>query len=304
MSSRDPATPIRPNLLVIGAMKASTTLFCQLLGEHPAIWFPVEKEPHYFTSPRYGTAEAWAAYLKHFRACPPGRTIIGDGSTGYSKIPEYGPTPQRVRETLGQPKLIYILRDPVDRSISNYKHSYALGMYPPGMALEEAVDYDPLIITASRYMRQLRAYTDEFGAAAVHLILAEELHDDHPRVLAGTCAYLGIDSRPGWRADLPRVNSAADVRSGASAARLLGSLKRANRLAKLLPVPARRMAKWAVGAVGPRPLDPPPITPAARRRVIELIADDLCDLRDRLGPRLDRWPSVQALGRDLQAPTA
>jgi hypothetical protein len=50
-------TPVRPNLLAIGAMKASTTLLYDMLRRHPEVWFSEEKEPHYFTDPNFAAAD-------------------------------------------------------------------------------------------------------------------------------------------------------------------------------------------------------------------------------------------------------
>lgn len=41
--------PIRfPDFYIIGAPKAGTTAFYRYLGEHPAVFMPDLKEPHFF----------------------------------------------------------------------------------------------------------------------------------------------------------------------------------------------------------------------------------------------------------------
>jgi Sulfotransferase family len=301
MSRSDSERAVKPNLLVIGAMKASTTLFCQALGRHPKVWFPREKEPRYFSSDSYGTPGAWESYLELFRDCPPDRLVIGEGSTDYTKIPRCGPTPRRIREALGRPKLIYILRDPVDRTVSNYKHAYLMGAWWRGITLDEAIDVDPILITPSCYMQQIRAFHEEFGEDSIHIILAEELHADPCGVLEEASRYLGIDFHEGWRTPLPVVNSEADLRALGAVTRLLG-VKWAGRLSELLPAAVKRMAKRLIGAAVPNTRVPPKVTAEARRRVLELVAADLQELRGLLGDRLDRWPSVQALERGSPSP--
>ena len=101
-----------PNTLIIGAMKASTTLLYTMLGRHPRVWFPAEKEPHYFTAPDYDDPAAWERYRALFKPCPADARVIAEASTNYSKQPHFGDTPGRLRAKLGEPKLVYILRDP------------------------------------------------------------------------------------------------------------------------------------------------------------------------------------------------
>ncbi len=283
--------PIKPNLLVIGAMKASTTLFYRMLGRHPQVWFPAEKEPHYFTSPEYGDANAYRLYLQHFASSPPGKTIVGEASTGYSKIPYLGPTPKRIRETLGRPRLIYLLRDPVQRTISNFQHAFARGYYRAGYRISRAVVEDPIIIGASQYARQLSAYEAEFGRGSVLVLIAEELHRDPGRVMGEVEDFLEIESFDQWDGPVENVNSSADVRRAVVVDSLLAKSSFIRRAGRFVP----RWMKSGIRNFAPRALGATQIEPYEEELIFRLVADDLQKLHERLGDRIACWPSVRKL---------
>lgn len=276
-----------PNLLVIGAMKASTTTFYELLSRHPQVWFPDEKEPHYFTSARYGEEQAFRDYAALFTAAPAG-AVVGEASTGYTKLPHLGPTPGRIRETLGEPKLIYLLRDPVERVVSNFRHSWcAERMTPPSLA--ETVKSDPILLDASRYHSQLRAYWDEFGADAVLIITTDELHSDPSRAMQQVEAYLEIPPFSAWPLDLPASNSGQDVTRTITARRFAPSATAwAHRS---LPQAGRKFLKRLIPARG-RHYE---VTPEDIHTVQREIEPDLAELVNVLGERIGHWPSVRRM---------
>ncbi len=294
---RDPEGRIQPNLLIIGAMKASTTLLYQLLMQHPRVWFPETKEPHFFSKPTDDDPLAWEAYLELFRPCPAGKTLVGEASTTYTRDPHCGPVPQRIHARLGRPKLVYILRDPLKRIESHYKHCVSIGLYRPDETLGDVIDRDPVIIDSTLYAHQLAAYRREFGDDAVHVLIAEELYADHPRVLADLARYLEIEETPAWREPLSEVNSARQLRTVATLGTLARRYPGLSRIVQRLPGPINQFAKRAALSVAPPAPTAPPIPERALERALELIAEDLKELRAWLGPRLDSWPTIRRLER-------
>ena len=283
-----------PNLIVIGAMKASTTTFYELITRHPNIWFPSEKEPHYFTSPDYGKPKAWQEYLQLFDA-PPSAIYIGEASTGYSKLPHFGNTPVRLQQTHNHPKFIYLVRDPVQRTVSNYQHSYLTGHYAEGTTLTEAVENDPILIDASCYARQIRAYWQVFGKEALLILPTDQLHAEPTDVMQLVEAFLKLPPFEGWETSLPQSNSRQALNQSLKLQAVLPK-PLLNLLRKLLPAPMRDKLKNL--ATSPPAL--PPVTDADRQFVFTRLADDLRDLLTILDeaplPWLASWPSVQLLG--------
>lgn len=286
MSADSEHPPRYPNLLIIGAMKASTTLLYSLLQQHPAIWFPAVKEPRYFSRQEAEIEAGWQDYRALFAGCPESARYCGEASTTYTRAPHGGPVARRIRERLGAPKLIYILRDPVERTISHYRHSYLGGFYRQGMPIAEALDRDPILLDTSRYEAQLRQYLNVFDESELLILIAEKLHRQAPQELARVEAFLGIDSYRDWQERPPAVNSAAQlgVRN-----RWLPDHPLAERAKQLMPAPLKRYLQRQFA----KTVEIPEIGPRDRQLIAEQVLPDLRALHRRLGPRLGGWASVR-----------
>ena len=108
-----------PNFMCIGAAKSGTTTLYDILKQHPDIYIPAFKEPHFFDIPEnYNNGIDW--YKKnYFRKAD--RSIVADFTPSYFFEKE---TPKRIFKDLGnQIKFVVLLRNPVDRAYSHYLHS-------------------------------------------------------------------------------------------------------------------------------------------------------------------------------------
>lgn len=109
-----------PNLLIVGYHKAGTTTLFHELSKHPDIYPSVVKEPFYFRPYINGKAlPPIAEYEKHFLAAQ-GETYRMEGSPTYV----YGGkrAALKIKEVLGDVKIIISLRNPIDQLFSLYKH--------------------------------------------------------------------------------------------------------------------------------------------------------------------------------------
>src|SRR5262245_50888304 len=123
-----------PHFLIIGAMKAATSTLYDQLRQQPGIFLPELKEPNFFSDDAsYARGIDWYCGL-FAEACP--GDLIGEASTHYTKLPTHPATISRMQEVLETPRLIYVMRHPVDRLISQYMHQKSEGEIRCG--LEEA----------------------------------------------------------------------------------------------------------------------------------------------------------------------
>ena len=102
-----------PNALVIGASKGGTTSVYRWLARHPQVCASRVKEVRYFNG-HYEKGPRW--YAAQF-APKPGQRVLMEASPSYLWDPG---VPERVRSLLGTPKLVVLLREPVDRAWSQY----------------------------------------------------------------------------------------------------------------------------------------------------------------------------------------
>jgi Sulfotransferase domain len=124
--AREATAPVRlrPNFLIIGALKAGTTSLHRYLSDHPAVHCSRTKEVHYF-SLKYPLGERW--YLSHFPLATHAATArlrngvrlaVGEATPAYLFDPR---SPSRVHAFDERMKLIAVLRDPVERAYSHFQ---------------------------------------------------------------------------------------------------------------------------------------------------------------------------------------
>lgn len=116
------ATPLHydcPTLFIVGARKAGTTSLYHYVSKHPDFEGtqldrgPKSGETFYFSS-EY-RRKSWNHYLSYF---PPDGVMTGEASVGYLVNCN---VPRRIFESCGkQAKIVILLRNPVDRFVSNF----------------------------------------------------------------------------------------------------------------------------------------------------------------------------------------
>jgi len=124
----------RPGFIIIGAGKCGTSSLYHYLTGHPRVLPAREKQIHYF---KYYTRYPMRWYLKHFPSSESflssGTLITGEASPGYLPEPAVAKRLLKwmtVRAGNGPdvptslPKLITIVRNPLERSWSSYKYNY------------------------------------------------------------------------------------------------------------------------------------------------------------------------------------
>lgn len=138
--------PLRvlPDFIIIGAQKGGTSSLFRYLTDHPAVAASVGKEVHYFDW-HFHRGEHWyrahfptATHRAIFRARTGQSLVTGEASPYYLLHPH---TPKRVKAVVPEVKLIALLRDPVERTLSAYHHQVRRGS--ESLPLLEAIDREP-----------------------------------------------------------------------------------------------------------------------------------------------------------------
>ena len=81
--------------------------------------------------------------------------------------------PKRIKDVSPDARIIYIVRDPVDRTYSGYWHSVRAGHETRGF--REAIDGDSYYLRSSRYYDQLELYREHFSIELILVVTFEEL---------------------------------------------------------------------------------------------------------------------------------
>jgi hypothetical protein len=272
-----------PDFLIIGAMKAGTTTLYNHLACHPRVFLPDYKEPEFFVAEKnWGRGLSW--YQSLFSGAS-GEQLVGEGSTSYTKFSEFPGVPGRIHATAPAAKLIYILREPVERIRSMYAHMVLTGR--ERRPIDEAVLADDTYLGPSKYGENLRRYLDEFPREQLHVMLTEDLASDPTRAVRGVTRFLGVPDVEGFvrgdRADLRTSDRRAD-RWFKSRARGVAALEIGFRR---LPGPAQRAVRRiatheATGADAT-------LLPETERELRQRLSADGAQLRRLLGPVAPTW---------------
>ena len=200
-----------PDFIIGGAMKSGTTSLHAILNDHPDIsiahdelgFFDVDsilQHPDYnfYDSHKHvWTCQSmddepellWNWYYSQFKTLKNQSGIIGEDSTTYltSEI-----AAQRIAIQDKPIKLIFILRHPTKRTISNYLHLLKSGraIY----TLEDTLRFNPnSIIRRSFYKQQLENYYKHLPFNQIKVILFEDLIEDKENCIKDVCDFLEVD---------------------------------------------------------------------------------------------------------------
>ena len=191
------------HVLLVGAQRCGTTYLGAALDAHPHITLaqPSRPEPKVWCDPELA-ARGHASYDATWFAHARDDQLLLDKSTSYLEDPG---APARAAAALGEPHVVVVLRDPVQRAVSNWRFSTDHGLETRG--LEEALRadlagdqaWDPATTSVSpfayvrrgRYADHLPPWTSTFPGST-HVVLLEDLLAD-PSVLLGLVAALGVD---------------------------------------------------------------------------------------------------------------
>lgn len=208
----------KPNidLFIVGAAKAGTTSLYNYLGEHPDVFFPLVKEPNF-----YSRAEAHnpTAYVNPKKGKFYHNKIIRDkklyfslyeGSQSFKIVGDASPsylwdlkTAQKIKADFPSTKIIILLRDPVQRAFSQFLMDLKDGnQQQPDFLKALKNDKKQKLHVWGRahlyeelglYYQQVKQYMDTFPKENVKILLYEEYITDTKKALLGILDFLDLD---------------------------------------------------------------------------------------------------------------
>lgn len=281
-----------PNFLVIGAMKSGTTSLFHYLQSHPEVFMSPLKEVDFFAGEiNWGRGLDW--YRRQFSGAGPETIAIGEASTSYTKYPEYTGVPDRIGATLPDVRLIYVVRDPVERIRSHYQHRSLTGA--ERSPIEIAVLKDPRYVDCSRYAFQIEQYLRVFPREALKVVSSEGLRSNREQTVRDIYGFLGVDATV-VPDTLEREFYRTDERAGyppfvwwlrRTVKRYIPAGKRAKELIDhVLPSSLGRIPEKAPAAAKDSTFT---ITDDVREQLVERLRDDVRDLRAYMPEDFDGW---------------
>jgi sulfotransferase family protein len=277
-----------PNLFIAGAMKCGTTSLHNYLDQHPAISMSSVKEPDIFSG------SDWRDRVSRYeRLLDRDAAVRGESSTNYSKYPLFPDVPARIAEVAPQAKVVYLVRDPLSRCISQWVHNVAQGR--EHRSLDDAVrDFDDpqnSYVWSGRYATQLERYLEHFGLDQLLVLDQAQLLNDRQATVRQVFRFLGVDdgfASPAFDAEFNRGDGRR--RLGSVGSRLRRSP--AGALYRRMPASVRSALGWARQRLL-SPIDRPEFDdPMLKAELAALYDDELTRLAELTGERLARTSSA------------
>ena len=186
------------DFLIIGAMKAGSTSLFEFLAAHPSVYVPRSKEPHYF-SMRYHYPSAYYRWL--FRARGE-HQICGEASTSYSNIRLFPRCPERIANDAPNVRIIYVVRDPIERIMSNLRHLQLRGQE---VTIDSKAVKDPSLWSKSRYRDTIEAYLEFLPRSRIFVADLKDLRKGD-QCLRQILQFLDLDPHVYDSLTLPKSN--------------------------------------------------------------------------------------------------
>ena len=214
-----------PDFIIGGAPRSGTTYLAHALDRHPQIYLakPFIPEPKVFMgSPQTG-AEYQLRYTDLFQDAAVAN-LCGEKTSYYFENEQ---ACQRICEYTPDTKLIFILRDPVERAYSNYLWSKKNGLET--LDFEQAVSLDgqrpdPLppeksyvrpfdYLQRGNYVLFAERYLHHVERSQILFLLYEDIERNPARLFAQLQAFLGVSACSVEQLDPGKVNSARESNS-------------------------------------------------------------------------------------------
>ncbi|MFC1853552.1 sulfotransferase [candidate division CSSED10-310 bacterium] len=188
---------IKVHFIIIGAMKCATTTLREQLAQQDGIYMLGKpKESHFFSYDiHYAKGISW--YKAKFKNAAE-NDICGEATTSYSKFPQYPDSAARIKQHYPDIKLVYVMRHPVDRLISQYIHEVTQREIPDHMSIDQAIKKYPRLVHYSCYTKQLEVYFAQFEKQSILPVFFERLCADSQKELERICSFLNCPKPAHW----------------------------------------------------------------------------------------------------------
>lgn len=211
------------NLIIGGTIKAATSSVFTYLIAHPQVCGSSVKETFFFTKKYSGNADRDSVLYNRYFSPGPEHSIFVEASPDYLGHKEN--IARRIHALLPEARLLFILRNPVDRLYSYYNFALSQLALPGHLTFNDYIDLcvrysagqlSPqeagiaekhlIAMETGRYSEYLKRYTAVFPGDNIKVAFFEHLGRDVMGFMEDVCRFIEID--PGFYHDYAfnRVN--------------------------------------------------------------------------------------------------
>ena len=273
-----------PTVMVIGPMKSGTTWLHSYLQEREDICLPGGVKETFYFDRNFDRGLDW--YQKHFAKYNSGkhRTVVEIGPSYF----HCDAAPARIRNQLGEVRLVVLVRDPIRRAWSHYCHLLRYGY--TRRSLQQAAAEFPAIVGASCYSARLATWSQHFPKAAIRICSFEKLRLDQADFCRDVCDAMGIpvvDAAPTQE----RETYSGAASASPALARVSRSVTHALRRYRMhaLVNALRELGLKRVVYGNPSKSQPPQLTGGDSAWLKQKLSPDMMKFRDMVDPSDHPW---------------
>jgi hypothetical protein len=189
-----------PDFIIVGATKAGTTSLDFYLSLHPEIHMARPKEPRFFIDAkepfgRWSRGLDW--YKGLFRS---EKKVCGESSPAYTHWPVFPGVPERMARLVPKAKLIYLVREPMDRLKSHFLMQCRQDASSKSLNEVVAGNPAPRCLLASFYGSQLENFLQWFSMDQILVLESDHLMNARGATIRRVFEFLSVD--PGFKTPL------------------------------------------------------------------------------------------------------
>lgn len=198
----------KPNFLIVGASRSGTTSLAKYLNAHPDIYIPKQKELRYFVKDTINRTSMWDPLKKHIISQSKlnekeyfslmnndNSKLVGESSIHYLNHPEV--SIPSIHKHVGDIPIIIMLRNPVERLISNWKYMlYDLYNLEKTIEMEDIrkkYNYNSFWFYKEQgmYYKKVKAFKESFKN--VKIFIFEDFFQDINKSVSDCLNFLNVN---------------------------------------------------------------------------------------------------------------
>ena len=195
---------MKVDFFIVGAPKSATTSLFHYLGQHEGISMSTIKEPDFFSHLELNKQKLYYkskpisdinTYHNLFLTKKKGQ-LLGEASVSYLFYPKVS---ERIFSYNPNAKIIIVLRNPVERTVSHHQMDKRLGFIKYNLAdvlndstIENHSLYYQQYIQLSYYYQQVKKYIDVFGRENICVLNYDDLKKNNKEFTYKALSFLGL----------------------------------------------------------------------------------------------------------------
>lgn len=276
-----------PNFVIIGSAKSGTTSLHYYLGQHPEISVSRTKEVNFFSDPElWKLGPEW--YRRNFAGKGP---LFGEASPKYTVFPHIPDVPQRMHSLLPQARLIYLLRDPVQRVVARYLHDWSMGKQSAALSQSLQNLEESRYVSGARYALQLDQYLAFYPMDQILLVSHHQLLTQREATLNRIFEFLGVTPTGSGQWQERVLNRTLEKRRLTKFGTTLDRLMRKLPLRQVSAALDHHSRRWLTYPFS-EALPSNPLEISDRNRLEEFLRPDVQRLSQLTGERFPEWTWV------------